>query len=393
MIKNFFSIILIPILLILAQCTSDDSAGILIEINRVAVDSINDRVFVTGYEADVGPELFSFTASTQEEIGDQPLVDDETSTDIFDALPTVATQMAAYANGTDTRLFVMGALANDDGDLVTNRVRVFDFDGSSFSETDFSPLSLTDEDATTTDESDTFPDLLIDQTLGVFYASDATSGVIHVIDVSDGTAVVSPIAVGGEPQFLSLTGDHLYVCNSSTIAEEQVISVINTTDFTATEIDIDVPCDLIAVDTNGTSTVLLAKDHTTSSVYLRSVDTSTFASSTAITATDAADGFVDGIVSAGLGVTSTIQGIALAHDSSGTYYAYLSEADGNVEFITIASDASTYDLDELSTTALNIGEAALYTDSSGLGVTAFLLAETGSLLFVDVGSDEIDGIN
>lgn len=393
MIKFFFSFISILFLFTLTQCTGDDGTGILTEVNHIAVDSTNDRVFVIGYEAGVGPELFAFTASTQEEIGDQPLVNDETSTDIFDALPAIATQIEAYASGSSTRLFVAGALANDDGDLVTNRIRVFDFDGSTFSEADFSPISLTDEDATTTDESDTFPDLLVDQTLGVFYATDATSGVVHVIDVTDGTAIVSPIDVGGEPQSMSLTGGHLYVCNSSSVAEEQVISVINTTDFTTTEIDIDAPCDLIAVDTNGSSTVLLAKDNTASSVYLRSVDTSTFASSTAITATDAADGFIDGEVSAGLGVTSTIQGIALAHDSSGTYYAYLSEQDGNVEFITFASDASAYDSETLSTTALNIGETSLYTDSSGLGITAFLLAETGSLLFVDIGSDEVDGIN
>lgn len=393
MIKKIFSLILICLLLMLTQCTGDDGAGILTEVNSVAVDSTNDRVFVSGYEADVGPELFAFTASDQEEIGDQPLVDDETSTDVFDVLPTVSTAMAAYANGASTRLFIMGAMPNDDGDLVTNRVLVLDFDGSTFTEASFSPISLTDDDATTTDESDTFSDLWVDQNLGVFYASDATSGVVHVIDVSDGTAVVSPVDIGGEPQGLALADGHLYVCNSSAVAEEQVISVINTTDFTTTEIDIDAPCDLIAVDTNDTSTLLLAKDHTSSSVYLRLVDTTTFASSIAITATDAADGFVDGIVSAGLGVTSTIQGIALAHDSSGTYYAYLSEQDGNVEFITLDSAGSAYDLEELSTTALNIGETALYVDSSGFGVTAFLLAETGSLLFVDIGDDDIDGIN
>jgi hypothetical protein len=316
-LKNLFvtAFWILPFIL-LTQCAGDDGTGILIEINHVAVDSTNDRVFVVGYDVDVGPELFAFTASDQEEIGDQPLVDDETSTDIFDVLPTIATQMAAYTNGTSTRLFMMGAMPNDDGDLVTNRVRVFDFDGSTFTEADFSPISLADDDATTTDESDTFADLLVDQTLGVFYVSDATSGVVHVMDVSDGTAVVSPLDVGGEPQGLALSDGHLYVCNSSTVAEEQVISVINTTDFTTTEIDIDASCDLIAVDTNGTSTILLAKDYTSSSVTLRLVDTTTFASSTAIVATDAADGFVDGLAApvtrGGFPTKTSVSGSVLA---------------------------------------------------------------------------------
>jgi hypothetical protein len=79
----------------------------------------------------------------------------------------------------------------------------------------------------------------------------------------------------------------------------------------------------------------------------------------------------------------------LVAGADGTLYGYLSEQDGNLEFITITSDATSYALETISTAALNITEGEVLT-SAGVGSQVFFVAESGNLVVIEVGSTDVD---
>lgn len=383
--SRFFVTTIWAVIFFIAGC-GGNAGNDFTEANQLAIDSTNDRLFVT----QVGGDLFAYEASSQTKIGSQPIVSEDDNETIFDLMPEIASNFVVYATGTTSRLFLMGNFVNDSGDTVLNRILVLDFDGSDFSEASFSPIDLSDGDDATDESDNSFAGMVLDQSNSDIYITDTGAGLLYVISADDGSQVVAPIAVAGEPQGISLTDGRLYICNTSDVEAEQVVTVVNVSDFSTTTIDLDIPCTQIAAQSNGSGVVLLAKNSDTQQVLVRTVDTTTFAASTSISAVDSDDiDFSDGELLSDRGITSGISGMVLTVDSSGNFYGYLSEVDGNVEYLTIPSTFDSYTLETLTSSAASITEGEVYVDSSGNGEQVYFVSEVGALVSVEVGSDDL----
>lgn len=384
-IKKWLCILILPLI---AACGDGSSVGVITAVNALALDSTNDRVFLS----QEGQEMFVLEASTLDDIGDdQPTISEDNDEVTQLLLPEVVTHMVAYTSGSTTRLFIMGAFADSSDNLVFNRVRVLDFDGTTFTEASFSPIEITDGDDATTETDNSFADLLVDQSGSAVFITDASAAKLYVFDANDGTIVTGPITIAGVPQGMALDNGRLYVCNASTVAAEQVITVIKSDDFTTTTIDVDLPCSTIAVQTNDSGTAMMFKRSGDPEVGIYLVDTSTYAAATVIAAAE--EGYTSGSLSSGAGISSVIEDIVMARDSSGIVYGYLSELDGNIQKVTLELDLSSYSHDTLSTTAEYLNEALPLVDSSFNASNVLIASETGSVVSVEIASDEIDAKN
>lgn len=370
-----------------SQCSGGGNSGIFTSLNQVAVDSTNDRLFL----AQSNQQLFVLVASDQSNLGDQPALSENTNETIANELPEIITHFVAFASGSNTRLFIFGRQLNSNGVGVLNRILVLDYNGTTFTEASFSPIVLSDENAATDEEDNSIASVAIDAANSRLYVSDTSAGVIYVINTEDGTAVRSPLVVAGTLQGLSFYDDHLYVCNSSSIDAEQVITVFDTTDFSSTTIDIDAPCDKISVNGNTSGTVFLAKKNNINEVVIRRVDTTTYASSSTVVA--GTTNFNDGLLTSGKGISSSISAIQLFLDSSGDVHAYLSEIDGNLQHILFAGDLSAYTAQTLSTVVLRLGNISGRLNTLAETSYVFVVSGAGSLLTIEPGETDITVIN
>lgn len=384
--KKFFSLILsfvFPVLL--ANCGSGNSTGTFADSNRIAIDSTNNRLFVTQPRG----EIFVFTADSLEALGEQPVVNEDRLTSINALLPEIIADLKVFANGSTTRLFLRGLFSDDNGDFVTNRIRVLDFDGTSFAEAAFSPVILSDGDDGTTDSDNSFVAMLVDPTNASLYITDATQGLLYALDVTDGSTVTGPIAITGNPQGLSLSDNRLYVCNSSVTDAEQIVTVVNLADFSTTAIDLDMPCHKISVASGTGGTTLVAKHSTSQTVQINSVDTTTFATATAIAS--ATTGIANGLLTSGAGISSGVKSL-LSTSLNGTVYGYLTEQDGTIRMLQFAADLSSFTLTDIPTTTTDITESTLF-ESGGNGVLAYFVSNNGFVLSIGVGGTDVEITN
>src|SRR4051794_1570830 len=125
---KFLTLILIT--LSFANCSSGSHSGIFSDPSDLAVDSTNDRLFISQARG----ELFALAASDLAHIGTQPAVSEDNNSTIHDLLPYITTNLGVYSNGSSSRIFIMGALEDESGNSVLNRIRVLDFDGTTYSE-------------------------------------------------------------------------------------------------------------------------------------------------------------------------------------------------------------------------------------------------------------------
>lgn len=370
-----------------SACSSSDGYGTFLSANLVSVDSVNDRVFILQNQG----TLFALTASTQQAIGTQPLVDEEDE-DLFDLIPSSVSSMVATNNSSSSSLFLHGTIPDESGALVSNQIRVLNFDGSAFSEASFSPITLTNGDATADESDNSFSDMVIDSDNNVLYITDSTAGLLYGINVTDGTQTMTPVTIAGTPQGLSYDNGHLYVCNTSSTEAEQVVTVFDVTDFTTpTTIDLDTPCRDLQAISNSNGTVLLVKSSNTQGLFIHAVDTTTFASSTAISS--ATGTIPSGKLIAGSGITSTIRTISAALDASNQIFAYLGEQDGNIQFISFSVDLSFFTHETLSTSVTSFSDQAALTNSSGIASLLFMAAESGAMAAITPGTTEIELID
>ena len=369
----------------LAACGGGSTDEVFGNPVLTAVDSINDRLFV----AETDGVIEAFTASTTDAIGDQPIVENDDDDAIHNLLPVTPTNTAVADVDGVSRLFITGAQADADGNNVLNQILVLDFDGSAIVEAGFSPIVVGDGDDAT-DDSDNLPGgLQVDATNNRLYVTDASAGRLSIFSTDDGTEAVASMAVAGIPNKMSLNGNRLYIANSTSTDADQVITVVNTDDFTTTAIDLDIPTNDISVLSNDAGTVMLAKNSRLQQVLVRTVDTTTFAASTAIPVGDSSA--VDGEINSGNGVTASIGGVVLAKNSSGTLYGYVPQADGIVELLTISSDLSSFVAVQLTTVTEILEKPEVLVDTSGNGVIVYIpVSGSGDLLFTDVGSDDVD---
>jgi len=358
------------------HCGGSSNSGVYTNVNQIAVDSTNDRLFMTQPRQ----ELFAITASTLEAIDEQPIVTEEYNEDIYALLPYSTTQLGVYAAGTTSRLFVMGNFDDSNGDTVLNQILVLNFDGTSFTQADFSPINIIDGDVDTDESDNSFSDLIVDQDNAVIYITDTSGAKLYAISATDGTAVTAPLDIAGSPQGMALDNGYLYVCNSSATDAEQVITVLNTSADTTTTIDLDVPCHEIDVQTNASGTVMFVKRHDSQEVFIHQIDSTTYAASASISS--ASDTYNDGYLTGGTGISSAVSDFVLVLASDGSLYGYLSELDGNIQMITIDSALSSYSLETLSTSATNLTHGTALTDTSGDASMVYIISESGALVSI-----------
>jgi hypothetical protein len=377
----FRKIFIVFLFLTVIACNSNSDSNDYTELNQIAIDTTNDRLFLSQTPG----QMFVLTASTGESLsGDEPFVTENNDATTHALLPSLVSQMGAYATGTTSRLFILGGLDDGTGTTVFNQILVLDFDGTSFAESATSPITISDGDDATDETNNSFGDLKVDQTNGLVFVTDTGAGLLYVFDAADGTQAVAPIVIAGAPKGLALDNNYLYVGNTSATADEDVITVINLTDYSTTQIDLDIACDRLAVLSSAAGTVLIAKDADTSEIYLHTVDTTTHADSTAITS--ASSDYASGVLTSEAGVESTIADLVLIEGTDGLVYGYLSELDGNIEFLTFASDLSSYSLETISTTVSNITYGAPFPGQD----IVYFITETGALLDIPVGEEDVN---
>lgn len=372
---------MISLICLLGACSSGSGSGLFVEPISVAVDSANDRLFVL----ETRGQLFVLMASTRgNPIGlpNQPLVDDGHLTAVHDALPTTSTNMLAVTRGDGTRLFISGTQSNEDGELVQNRVVVIDFDGTTASLSDFSPIEIG------TPDNATIGGLALDPDAARLYTTDALGGALHVHSVETGEEVIDPIDIAGRPNKMCLAGSQIYIANNADNETEQVIGVLHTDNDTFTTIDLDVPTNDLAALTTAAGTVLLAKHSTEQRVLIRLVDETGFNGAIEIATTS--EGFEDGQLSAINGITSSIGGVILTRSTSETVFGYVPQADGIISLLTFTDDFDSFAAQNLASTAEVIEGGTVYQNEDGLGLTVYMAGRSsGDLVFTDVGSEGV----
>ncbi|MDO8520347.1 MAG: hypothetical protein Q7T11_09355 [Deltaproteobacteria bacterium] len=348
----------------------------------VAVDSTNDRLFVLEKEG----VLSILTASDREEIGDQPFVDKDHEETIHDLLPSSPIHLDVVASGSTSRLFITGSEQDSDGNAVFNQILALDFDGTTLSAASFSPIAFSDGDDATT-ESDNMPGgLLADSDNDRLYVTDATGGRLYIFSTETGAEAAASLAIAGNPNRMGLADGRLYVANATDTDADQVVTVVNTTDFSTTTIDLDAATDGIAAASNASGTVILARQANGRGVLIRTVDTTTFASVSAVPVSDSSA--ESGQLTSGAGISSLAGDVLLA-ESDGVLFGYAPQTDGKITRIDFAADLSSFTAETLSTATKILAGGDLYS-SGGDDITLFMAARgTGDLVFTDIGSEEV----
>lgn len=378
-IAPFFVLLLLP-----AGCGNDTPEQLFTEPAAVAVDSVNDRLFILEKDA----RLLILSASERESIGgDQPVVNRKRLTEIYDLLPTTPTAAALFSTGGVSRLFIAGGQP-EAGGVVMNRILILDFDGTTLSVSPLSPIDLSDGDVTTDESDNVIGSLLVDQANARLYVTDSSGGRLYVFNTEDGTETAAAMAIAGVPNRMALADGRIYVANNSDVDLEQVITAVDTSDFSTTAIDLDIPTEDLAVASDGVGTILLAKESGTQRVVVETLDSTTLAVADIV----AGDGSVlDGQMLPGSGLTSAVGNLFLAPDASGILFGYVAQADGNIALLTFASDLSSYTSTTLSTVTKVVDGMTLFTGSAEVGNLVYMVASgSGDLLFTSVGTSDID---
>lgn len=379
---NTLSLILFSFLIM--ACGTSSNNNLFTNTQKLGIDSTNDRLFVTASEG----TIYALTASTTTHISDQaPFVDEDTNAATHALLPEITLHFATLANGTNSRLFFNGFLNNaSSGSSVFNDILVLDFDGSNFSEASFSPITISDNNVATDETDNTFSDMIVDSTNNQIIIADQSGGFVHFYSTTDGTQVRNPIAIAGTIQNLAISDNRLFVSNSSTASANQVVTTISLADFSTTSIPVSNPLSLITVKNNATGTVMVTKNANDQEVYIQLLN-STFTTATNITSntTD----INDGILSAGRGISSSVQSLQLTKNSDDLLYLYVSEQDGNIQFVEFNSALTQFELSTSATVVLKIGNADILIQDSVESLIYFV-GQSGSLISTSVGTTDFE---
>lgn len=370
------------VLLILIHCGSDSITDDFGQPSLVAIDSTNDRLFILEEEG----ILSILTASNRRAIGNQPFVNSSREKTIHSLLPTAPMEIEVIAIGSTSRLFISGTRTADDR-RVLNQILVLDFDGTSLSQP-YSPIAIQDADPTTDDTDNVLGGMEIDPARSRLYATDSSLGALYTLSINDGSAAAAAIILTGNPNELSLDGNRLYITNSTATAADQLITVVNVDDFSATTIDLDIRTDGIAAFSNSSGTVLMIKQRGVQRVHVHTVNTTTFAGSTPIPVGDSSA--ENGLLSSSSGLSAAVGDLLLTRNASSTLFGYLSQSDGIIKQITFAQDLSSFTVSSLETITKVAEKMAVLNDSNGDGSIVYIAsAASGGILFTDVGSSSI----
>lgn len=358
------------------SCLDNSGQGRFLNTKAMTIDVDNDRLFIIESNQDV----FVKQASSNTYSINQPVIDGEKNIqqDLKSEMPDFVTLARVFSVEQTSELFLWGARLNDDGETVLNEVSVFNFDGENFSVSELSPIVLTDDLEDTNETDDTFSDAVIDSAQEHIFIANTTTSQIYVVSSVTGDNSVAPLDVEAFPVSLALAGDYVYVCHAdSSLA--QSITAIHRLDLTVHPIAFEGGCQNVAVVTTEVGTFVAIQSLTQSQVSVSLLNTDDF-TLTALTAED--EGFTDGVLSSGLGITSTITSLIFAEGGDGFVYGYFAEQDGNVQVVTINQEALSFEHQTLNTSALNYSAGAIYQEGESEH-RVYFTGEAGFLLSIE----------
>ncbi len=313
--------LLLCLLVPLLSCkNANNREEILLHPALLAIDSTNDRAIVVDQNDNT---LSIVTTSDDQVIDDEPILD-SADTQVLPALPQAV--LAINMGSSVTRIFVSGNAS----DLV-----VFDFDGTTLSQTAFSPITVGSA------SSDFIGGLTYDATNGRIFASNATDGKVYVFDVDDGTAIAnSPITVSGKPRGLAFDATLNRVAVSN--ADSTSVAFINTSDLTAavTSLSVGVTTHDVALASNANGSVLffVSENANTAGAYL--VNTSDVSTSTLLGNLLEPVGPNDALPSPNI-LTGDLVRIKAASLSTDILKAFITQSSGDIAILEVPADLST----------------------------------------------------
>ncbi len=375
---------------------SESSSGTVRAPDLVAVDSANSRVVVL----DEGrAALSAIDATGHSLISGGPIIGAHDNTSLYPSLSAEPLDVVATPSpsaSTTTRIAVVGSVRDaSTGVAISNRVYFFDFDGSAISAPSFSPISADDGDSATDDTADVLTALAVDAAGGQLFVLNKTDSALHVYSLSDGTeAAVSPIALTGTPSRMALDGDLgvLFVGSSDGDEAAQVLTVVDLSDLSSSEIALGIPVRDLSVVSAAAGTVLAAVQSDDAALLFYTVDTLTFASVTQIgtitnstETTDTNDDSREETL-----ITGSLSQVELVEASDGRIFAYASQSDGNLLVAALSADLATLSSFALETrNELQGGVAARLDTGTGFASEIYTAStQDGLVVYTPVGDED-----
>ena len=379
-----------------SACSGGDSGnGVLDRPQQVAVDSDNGRLVVV--DADV-PVLTVVDTATGDVVGEQPVISETDNDSLLPSLTASPLDLVAIASpelATTTRLFILGALEDTtSGALVSNRVSVFDYDGTTIALSAFSPIAVSDGDDGTDDAALVLSSLAVDRDSDRLFVLDKTAALLHMYSTVDGTEDDdSPIVLAGIPSDMALDLDlrRLFIANVS--ADNQVITVVNLDDLAdVTAIPLDLDLRDIGVATSAAGTALAGSVDDEARLVVYAIDTDTFLTATEIgsitASTETTD--TDDDESEETLITGSLAQVELVRTADDALFFYASQSDGNLLAGSVSSDFSAVTSFALETNnPLQDGIAVLRDPDSNAATAVYVASSSGGLVIAtDVGDEE-----
>lgn len=334
------------------SCGDGSSAPNMLSTPKVvAVDSSNDRVAVVD-EAGQGFAALSFiNAATDAVILGQPAISRTLNTSLqslLTASPLGIVAAASPATATTTRAFVIGAVTDaTTGDLVTNRIAVFDFDGTTPTVPSFSPISVSN--GGTTDTTIALSQIALDDSQNHLFVIDKTNNKLHVYSTVDGSEdASSPINLINDPQgFINLPTAmaidtrlrRLFIASNAGVElAQQIVTSYNLDNLSdTTQFTVAYRFSSIDVVTNAAGTVLAGIVMDQPLLALLQIDAAVTSATEIATLTNTASTTTTDETTATL-ITGTLSVVKAVRDSQDILYVYAGQSDGNTLVAKVSAD-------------------------------------------------------
>lgn len=381
----------------LAACGGGDSfENHLAAPSQIAADSLNRRllVFDEGLSA-----LSVLDTSTNEVQTEDPLVSEDVNASLAASVTASPLDLVAIPSPTDetvTRVFATGTIVDGAGELLSNRIAVFDIAGTTPAASSFSPIIVSDNDDATDDSDFVLSSLAVDEANDRLFVLNKTLGELFIFSTGDGTEDAnSPIALNGTPSRMAIDPDlrRLFIASAADDAAGQIVTTISLDGLSTTEIPVTEPLRDIGVVTNETGTVFAGIVSDESRLVIYRLDTGTFTTATELFSvthsleTSASD---DGSGEETL-ITASVADLAVMRDTADQVFVYAAQSDGNILVARLSADLS-----ELTSFALETGNelmqgiAVLEDSDTGDARVVYVASPFDGLIVSAVVGDETD---
>ena len=371
MFKKIASFIFV--LLTFACSNNNGPANILLLPKYVSIDSANQRLFVVD---DSNNNLSLIDLATNKIVTEKPLINKDSALKI----PSLPQDIVAVNLGNGvSRIFIIGANAPQ------NQISVLDYDNAAgLRSASFSTINVG------TDTNSLLLGLALDSTNGNLFVSDNTHNQVRVYNIQDGTERAgSPINVSADPIRMQLNPSIQQLIVSSLSSTQ--ITLINTQDFSVSNIEVGVQTSSAASATNANGTVLFTLAPTLNQINVFRLDL------VALTATPIGSPILPPAVGQATPANNVLTGSAFEIIASpladGRIGGFITQSTGDFGFVDVNADLGGFNQGLL--TVINGSGAAgidLLKDSSGNGLTAYYAAPGGSTVsYIDVVNNKFLG--